>query len=85
MPMNSVLKICYQNVRGLRTKAKQFRSELIANSYDVISLCETWLNDDFYDYEFFDNRYVAYMVNRNCERTGMSRGGGCLIAVKRVN
>lgn len=82
LPRRSVLKMYYQNVRGLRTKTKDFHTEIMLNSYDIILLCETWLNNDFYDSEFFDNRYVVFRVDRNKEETGLSTGGGCLIAVK---
>lgn len=82
MSKKSTLKVYYQNVRGLGTKTKDFRTELMANSFDVILLSETWLNNDFYDHEFFDNRYVVFRVDRNKEETGLSRGGGCLAAVR---
>lgn len=78
----SKLKLYYQNIRGMRTKSKEFFVNLIANSYDIIFLCETWLTDGFYDSEFFDNRYVVFRVDRRVDLTGLTRGGGCLIAVK---
>lgn len=82
MDNNSELHIYYQNVRGMRTKNDNFLPEIMANSYDVLLLCETWLNSDFYDSEFFDNRYVVFRIDRNSVTTGMSRGGGCLIAIR---
>lgn len=39
----------YQNVRGLRTKSKKFKVELMKNSFDVILLCETWLLVSLFD------------------------------------
>lgn len=66
----------------MRTKNERFFAGLIANSYDIVLLCETWLNEDFYDSEFFDNRYVVFRIDRKREGTGMSRGGGCLMAIK---
>ncbi|XP_037822549.1 uncharacterized protein LOC119611141 [Lucilia sericata] len=52
--------------------------------FDVIVLVETWLNPDFYDAEFFDiNLYNVYRKDRNAARTGCTRGGGVLVAVKK--
>lgn len=79
---SSKLKMYYQNIRGMRTKSKAFFEKMIANGYDVILLCETWLNDNFYDSEFFDNRYIVFRIDRNKEETGMTLGGGCLVAIK---
>lgn len=67
----------------MRTKSKDvfdFSNQL---NYDVIALVETWLNDDFCDAEFFDlNLFAVYRKDRNVSRTGYSRGGGVLLAVK---
>lgn len=82
MGVESELSIYYQNVRGMRTKNENFLPEVMANSYDVLLLCETWLNGEFYDSEFFDNRYVVFRMDRNVAITGLSRGGGCLIAIR---
>lgn len=49
----------------------------------MILLCETWLNSDFYDSEFFDDRYIVHRSDRDKISTGLSKGGGCLIAVKK--
>ncbi|XP_059225889.1 uncharacterized protein LOC131997968 [Stomoxys calcitrans] len=77
------LKIYYHNLSGMRTKSKDvfdFSNQL---NYDVIALVETWLNDDFCDAEFFDlNLFAVYRKDRNVSRTGYSRGGGVLLAVK---
>ena len=81
--MSDYLNIYYQNVNGLRTKAKELRSEVMRHSYDVVLLCETGLNDDFSSAEFFDDRYMVYRCDRNSVLTGLNRKGGCLIAVKK--
>lgn len=81
--MSDVLDIYYQNVRGLKTKTNRFRSELISSSYDVIILCETWLREDVFTSELFDDRYVVYRNDRDNAAINKSDGGGCLIAVKR--
>lgn len=46
---------------------------------------ETWLNADFIDAEFFDpSLYQVYLKDRDAVKTGCLRGGGVLIAVKRI-
>lgn len=82
MEAKEELSIYYQNVRGMRTKNDTFLLEIMANSYAVLLLCETWLNSNIYDSEFFDNRYVVFRMDRNSAVTGLSRGGGCLIAIR---
>lgn len=64
----------YQNAPWLRSKTKHFRIELMKNSFDVILLCETSLNDDFFDSALFYGRYIIYRCDRD---------RGCLITVKK--
>ena len=73
------LKLYYQNVRGLRTKTKEFFLAVIDNDYDIIVLTETWLSSDIYDAELFSANYVVFRYDR-----ALSRGGGVLIAVKSI-
>lgn len=77
------LKAYYQNVRGLRTKTSDFKISVLSNDYDLIMLSETWLHEHLFDSELFDNRYLVYRNDRDSVITEKSRGGGCLIAVKR--
>jgi len=77
------LKIYYQNVRGLKSKTNVFRTELMSNSYDVILLCETWLNDDVFTSELFDDRYIVYRNDRDNVAMSKNDGGGCLIAIRK--
>lgn len=81
--INRKLRVYYQNVRGLKTKTSVFRSQLLLQSYDVIVLCETWLREDVFTSELFDDRYVVYRNDRNNESAGKKDGGGCLIAVNK--
>lgn len=81
--MSHYLKVYYQNVRGLKTKVREFRSELMSNSYDVVLLCETWLNEDYHTSELFDDRYIVYRNDRDNAALGKNDGGGCAIAVKK--
>lgn len=77
------LRIYYQNVRGLRTKICDFMVSVLNSDYDLIILSETWLHEFIFDAELFDNRYLVYRNDRDSSITSKSRGGGCLIAVKR--
>ena len=76
------LSIFYQNVRGLRTKTKQFYNNLLNNNYDVVCLTESWLLDGIFDEELFDPRYIVYRNDRDYTRLGVKRGGGTLIAIR---
>lgn len=80
---NLKLSIAYQNVRGLRTKSNEFFSNSTICNYDVICITETWLNDSFYDGEYFDQNYVVYRDDRDVIASGRSRGGGVAMAVRR--
>lgn len=75
--INKTINMYYQNVRGLRTKTHTFANNILSNDYDVISLTETWLNENFYNKELFPNTYKCFRKDRNDGR----RGGGVLVAV----
>lgn len=75
--------IYYQNVNGLKTKINKFRLKILYNSYDVILLSETWLNENIFDAELFDDRYIVCRNDRDKVSTDEKDGGGCLIAVKK--
>lgn len=81
--MGETLEIYYQNVRGLKTKTKKFRSELLNASYDVILLCETWLRSDIFTSELFDDRYIVYRNDRDNDGINKNDGGGCAIAIRK--
>lgn len=75
------MHVYYQNVRGLRSKTTDFRLNILECDWDIIALTETWLNDSIHNAELFPNEYQVYRRDRCQNRTGMSRGGGVLIAV----
>lgn len=79
----SNLNIYYQNCRGLRTKLRDFKLEVLENDFDVICLTETWLNDSIDSCEAIDNRYDVFRCDRNYSKTNSEMGGGVLIAVKK--
>lgn len=81
--MISTLSIYYQNVRGLRTKTSQFFRNVCLNSYDIISITESWLLDSIGNSEVFDSRYVVWRRDRDYARTAQIYGGGVMLAVHR--
>lgn len=94
--MCNLLKILYQNTRGLRSKiVSGIRNRISLADHDIFCLTETWLCDRFDSESIFDGDvYVTHRADRN-ERTyerpnnsGNSStneliGGGALIAIKK--
>lgn len=80
--IKSELKVYYQNVNGMKTKVNDFRFSILTSDYDVIVLTETWLRDEYYDSELFNENYIVYRVDRDLSVTTKKDGGGCIIAVK---
>ena len=76
------LTIYYQNVRGLRTKTNQLYLSLSSSDYDVIAFSETWLNGKILNSEL-SSEYNIYRADRNPGTSGLERGGGVLIGVKK--
>lgn len=76
------MKILYQNVRGLRTKAQQVRRAVSLSDLDIFALSETWWNDDFYSHEFFPNDFTVTRRDRSSSTSENLRGGGVCIAVR---
>lgn len=76
------LRIYYQNVNGLKTKTCDIRHLILTRDLDIIVLCETWLNENFFNEEIFGADYIVYRQDRDFTATGKSDGGGCCIAVK---
>lgn len=68
----------------MRTKSQDIFFESSQCEYDVIVLVETWLNNDFWDEEFFDSTiFQVFRKDRDFIRTNCTRGGGVLVAVRR--
>lgn len=72
----------YQNVRGLRTKLKEFSQSILISNFDFLLLTETWLSSDFKDSELGLELYSVYRKDRDCYTSFKKIGGGVLIAVK---
>lgn len=77
------INIYYQNVRGLRSKTNNFRLGLLDSDYDIVALTETWLNSSINNSELFSNEYVVFRRDRDANLTGMERGGGVIVGIKR--
>lgn len=83
--MNSELQLLtfyYQNIRGLRTKTKDFFLATSACDYDIIALTETWLTSSFHDSELFENDFIVFRCDRSLQNSKHEKGGGVLIAVR---
>lgn len=79
--------IFYQNIRGMKSKTHEIYNSIVSNSYDIICICETWLDDSILSSEIFDSRYQVIRRDRNktfCKEYNKSHGGGVLIAVLRT-
>ena len=72
----------YQNTRGLRTKTSHFNISILSSSADVFMIVETWLTDDFLNNELFPPGFSVFRCDRSSELTGLSRGGGVLLAIR---
>lgn len=75
------INIYYQNVRGLRTKSKEFFLNASASNHEVFAITETWLTNAHNSEEFFPNEYFIYRFDRPNTPLNTRRGGGTLIAV----
>lgn len=75
------MTVYYQNVRGLRSKLDNFRLEMLVNDYPVIALTETWLNSSVNNSELFPGNYNVLRCDRDESSSGMSRGGGVVLAI----
>lgn len=71
----------YQNVRGLRTKSKDFFLNTNASNYEIFALTETWLTSAHYSEEYFSSDYIVYRPDRPNTVNNERRGGGTLVAV----
>lgn len=76
------LKMYYQNVRGLRTKLFNLRTNFILSSYDAYILIETWLSDDISNAELRFDGYLICKCDRNVH-TSNCVFEGSLIAFKK--
>ena len=72
-----MLRVCYQNIRGLNSKILDLYLNSFSFDFDVIVFTETWLRAHISDSELFCNDFVIFRCDHR-ERIG----GGVLIATK---
>jgi hypothetical protein len=80
-PENGNFSVYYQNVRGLRSKLRDFNCASLAENYDVLAITETWLSSDVCNNEILDARYSIYRNDKNALNSIKGRGGGIMLAV----
>lgn len=76
------LRIIYHNCGGIRGKIKNLYVDAKSCDFDIIIITETWLNDSYTNEEILDNDWTIYRNDRDYKATGLSRGGGVLVAVR---
>lgn len=74
------LDLYYQNVRGLRTKANEFFSNVALTDASIIVLTETWLCSDISSSDYFPPNFTVFRRDREFSATKKT-GGGVLIAI----
>lgn len=78
---SSLTTLCYQNVRCLRSKLKEFYLQILSNDFDVM-LTEMWCHKDMADRELFDRRYSVFRCERDQVATASwKRGGEMLVGI----
>lgn len=60
---------------------EEFYNTTSTCEFQIIGLSETWLSDVVGDAELFPSCYTVFRSDRNFAATGLSRGGGVLLAV----
>lgn len=71
------------NVRGLRTKSKEFYTKSSTSDYDIFALTETWLVKRIESSEYFNSNFNVFRKDRYHDELELDIvGGGVLIAVR---
>ena len=80
---NKTVSVLHWNVRSLLPKLDQVTSELNEMSFDwdIISLCETWINANTRDLAILNN-YVSFHIHRDTHSPG---GGNSIFARSCLN
>ena len=78
-----LLKIYYQNARGIKTKLKNFYNNSHTNDYNILCITETWLNDKIDDSKILNNNYSIFRNDRNLDITDKEEGGGVFVAIQK--
>lgn len=78
---SSKIGIYYQNVRGLRSKHREFFCSSSSCEWEIIALSETWLNASHKSAEYFDSTFSIFRKDRYETGSSLSLGGGVLLAI----
>ena len=76
VPFRFTLKIGCLNIRGLLGKIDELRFLVLECNFDIMGLCETFLDDNVADHEIIINGFNVIMRDRNRD------GGGVLLYIK---
>ena len=82
----SSISLYYVNAHSLNNKLIDLQCNLFStlNPPDIIVITETWLQPDTFDQELGLTDYNIYRCDRDLLLLGLERGGGTLIAVKKL-
>ena len=73
---NGFINYLLLNVRSLLSKINDLSALPLMDSFDIVAMTETWLNDDFSDSELQRDGYNIFGFDR-----ANRRGGGVLLAI----
>lgn len=73
----ATFSVMYQNVRGLRTKLVEFKTNLATNSPDIIFITESWLKDGILDHVIVDTHLDTVLPRQRLEKIGWRRRMHC--------
>ena len=82
--MKEYLSVYSYNATSIsgENKLSEFNSSFTGQSYDVISVTETWFHDGIFDSEILTKlNYAIYRNDRNSKTSAKKKGGGAMIAV----
>ena len=74
---NNFPNVLVLNARSIRNKVSDLHALLLTDSFDIIAMTETWLDQNYLDCELQLEGYNLYRKDRNSRR-----GGGVLIAAR---
>lgn len=77
------VKVYYQNVRGLRTKASEFEHGLLTSNHDIVCLTETWLHSAMSSSENVSSNYAVFWRDRDYANRNCRLYGGVIIAANK--
>lgn len=79
-----IIRLAYQNCRGIGTKEKKIHSAALSCDYEIIVMTETWLKEKHKTSAFFTDKFNVFRRDRSELRvngTEIKNGGGLIVAV----